>query len=244
MTTRARLQLPGSIQAMNEAPILARTDGYMKTRFVDLGDRVKAGQPLAELDAPEMEEVLRGARATLEQARAALDQAAANLEQGKSDLELAKVSAQRWGDLAKAGIASRQDDDRYRLEYQSRTANVRALEKALNVQKSSVAAAEANVARMENLKSYKVVKAPFDGVITLRNVDAGRLGECRKHAPVPHRANAEAADVRECPADLGQFRPNRPDGNDPGARPSRPRVYRHGGAYRERARPHEPDAAG
>ncbi len=169
------LQLPGGIQAINEAPILARTDGYMKARFVDLGDRVKAGQPLAELDAPEMEEQLRAARASLEQARAGVEQAGANLEQGKSDLELAKVSAQRWGDLAKAGIAAQQDNDRYRLEYQSRTAGVHALEKALNVQKSSVAVAEANVSRMENLKSYKIVKAPFDGTITLRNVDAGAL---------------------------------------------------------------------
>jgi RND family efflux transporter MFP subunit len=169
------LHLPGSIQAINEAPILARTDGYMKARFVDIGDPVKAGQPLAELDAPEMEEQLRAARATLEQARAALDHAAANLEQGRSELELAKVSAQRWGDLAKAGIASRQEDDKFRLEYQSRTANLRALEKALDVQKSNVAAVEADVARMENLKSYKIVKAPFEGVITLRNVDAGAL---------------------------------------------------------------------
>lgn len=169
------LQLPGSIQAINEAPILARTDGYMKSRFVDLGDHVKAGQPLAELDAPEMEEQLRAARATLDQSRAALDQATANLEQGKSDLELTKVSAQRWSDLAKAGIVSRQEDDKYRIEYQSGIAHVQALEKALNVQRSNIAAAEANVARMENLKSYKVVKAPFDGVITLRNVDAGAL---------------------------------------------------------------------
>ena len=113
---KSGLQLPGSIQAINEAPILSRTDGYLKTRFVDLGDRVKAGQPLAEIDAPEMEEVLRGARATLEQARASLEQAAANVEQGESELELAKVSAQRWGDLAKAGIASRNDDDKYRLD--------------------------------------------------------------------------------------------------------------------------------
>ena len=172
---KSGLRLPGNVQAINEAPILARTDGYMKNRFVDLGDRVKAGQPLAELEAPEMEEQLRGARAAAEQARAALEQAAANLEQGRSDLELAKVSAQRWGDLAKQGIASRHDDDRYRLEYQARTASVRALEKALNAQKSSVAVAEANVARMENVKAYKVVKAPFDGVITLRNVDAGAL---------------------------------------------------------------------
>jgi RND family efflux transporter MFP subunit len=173
--SKTGLQLPGSIQAINEAPILARTDGYMKSRFVDLGDHVKAGQPLAELDAPEMEELLRGARAALEQARAELDQAAANLDQGKSDLELAKVSADRWERMENAGIASRQENDKYRLEYLSRSANVRALEKAVNVQKSNVSVAEANVARMENLRSYKVVKAPFDGVITLRNVDAGAL---------------------------------------------------------------------
>jgi multidrug efflux pump subunit AcrA (membrane-fusion protein) len=109
---QTELELPGNIQAINEAPILARTDGYMKARYVDIGDHVKAGQPLAELDAPEMEEQLRAARATLEQARAALDHAAANLQQGKSELELAELSAQRWGDLAKAGIASRQDDDK------------------------------------------------------------------------------------------------------------------------------------
>ena len=89
------LELPGSIQAINEAPVLARTDGYMKARLVDLGDHVKAGQPLAELDAPELEEQLRAARAALDQVRAALDQAGANLDQGKSDLELARVSAQR-----------------------------------------------------------------------------------------------------------------------------------------------------
>ena len=180
----------------------------------------------------------------LEQARAALDQAAANLEQGKSELELAKVSAQRWGDLAKAGIASRQDDDKYRLEYQSRIANVRALEKALNVQKSSVSAAEANVARMENLKSYKVVKAPFDGVITLRNVDAGALvstgntllfriaqtQKLRMYVSVPQ---IWVSSVR--PGQTAKIR---------AIRTSRPRVYRHGGPHRERARPHQPDTAG
>ena len=188
----------------------------MKTRFVDLGDRVKAGQPLAELDAPEMEEMLRGARATLEQARAALDQAAANLEQGRSDLELAKVSAQRWGDLAKAGIASRQEDDRYRLEYQSRTANVRALEKALNVQKSSVGVAEANVARMENLKSYKVVKAPFEGVITLRNVDAGALVSAGNTLLFRIAQTQKLRTYVSVPQTwVGSVR-DRPDGNHPG----------------------------
>jgi RND family efflux transporter MFP subunit len=169
------LQLPGSIQAINEAPVLARTDGYLKSRFVDLGDHVKVGQPLAQVEAPEMEDQLRAARAALDQTRAGLEQTAANLEQGKSDLELAKVSAERWAALTKAGIAAQQENDKYRLEHQSRIANVHSLEKAMNAQKSGVAAAEANVARMEKLKSYQVVKAPFDGVITLRNIDAGAL---------------------------------------------------------------------
>ncbi len=169
------LQLPASTQAIKEAPVLARTDGYLKARFADLGDRVKAGQPLAEIDVPELEDSLRAARATLEQVRATLEQSNASLSQGKADLELAKVSAERYGELAREGVASRQDDDRYRLEYQARIAGVNALEKALNAQKSSVAAAEANVARIENLKAYQVVRAPFDGVITLRNVDAGAL---------------------------------------------------------------------
>ncbi|MEO8661727.1 MAG: efflux RND transporter periplasmic adaptor subunit [Bryobacteraceae bacterium] len=171
----AKLQVPGGIQAINEAPVLARTDGYLKARFVDLGDRVKAGQPLAELEALEMDDQLRGARASLDQSRAALTQAAANLEQGKADLELAKVTAGRFGELTTKGIIARQDNDKYRLEYQSKLANVSALEKNLVVQRSAIAAAEANVARMENLKSYQIVKAPFAGVITLRNVDAGAL---------------------------------------------------------------------
>src|SRR5262249_37062099 len=118
---------------------------------------------------------LRAARATLDQTRAALEQGAANLQQGKSDLELAKVTARRFGELTTKGIVAQQDNDKYRLDYEAKLSNVAALEKALTVQKSAVSAAEANVARMENFKSYLVVKAPFDGVITLRNVDSGAL---------------------------------------------------------------------
>lgn len=171
----AGLQVPGTVQAITEAPVLARTDGYLKSRLADLGDRVQSGQPLAELEAPEMDNQLRAARAVLDQARAALDQAAANLQQGKADLELARVTTRRFGDLTAKGIVAPQDNDRYRLDYQAKLANAAALEKAVAVQKSAIAAAEANVARMENLKSFQVVRAPFDGVITLRNVDTGAL---------------------------------------------------------------------
>ncbi|HEY2011907.1 MAG TPA: efflux RND transporter periplasmic adaptor subunit [Bryobacteraceae bacterium] len=172
---KSMLQLPGSIQAITEAPILARADGYILRRMVDIGDRVQASQPLAEIEAPEMEEQVRQSKANLQLARAAVDQALANYQQGKSDTELARVTAQRWSNLVAKGVVSRQENDQYQSQYQSRVAALDSLEKAVGVQRSNVAAAEANVARIERMQSYLVVKAPFDGVITLRNVDVGAL---------------------------------------------------------------------
>jgi RND family efflux transporter MFP subunit len=171
----SELQLPGSIQAITEAPILARADGYILRRMVDIGDRVKAGQPVAEIEAPEMEEQVRQARANLQQAQAAVDQALANYQQGKSDMELARITAQRWKSLSAQGIVSRQDNDQYQAQYESRAASLQSLEKAIAAQRGGVVAAQANLARLEKMQSYQVVKAPFDGVITLRNVDAGTL---------------------------------------------------------------------
>jgi RND family efflux transporter MFP subunit len=172
---KSMLQLPGNIQAITEAPILARADGYVLRRMVDIGDRVRAGQPVAEIEAPEMEEQVRQSKANLQLARAAVDQAQANYQQGKTDTELARVTAQRWTNLAAKGVVSRQENDQYQSQYQSRIAGLESLEKAVGVQRSNVAAAEANLARIERMQSYLVVKAPFDGVITLRNVDVGAL---------------------------------------------------------------------
>ena len=104
-----------------------------------------------------------------------VDQALANYNQGKSDTELARVTAQRWTSLAAKGVVSRQENDQYQSQYQSRLAGLEALEKAVGVQRSNVAAAEANLARIERMQTYLLVKAPFDGVITLRNVDVGAL---------------------------------------------------------------------
>lgn len=169
------LELPGNIQAITEAPVLARADGYIKQRMVDIGDRVRAGQPLAVIEAPELDEQVRQAQANLHQARAQVDQASANLRQGKADLELARVTAQRWANLVTNGSVSVQENDQYQAEYRSKMASVDALEQALIVQRGGVAAAQANLARLENMKSYRTVAAPFDGVITLRNVDSGAL---------------------------------------------------------------------
>ncbi|HZS55917.1 MAG TPA: efflux RND transporter periplasmic adaptor subunit [Bryobacteraceae bacterium] len=169
------LQLPGNIQAITEAPILARADGYIKRRMVDIGDRVQAGQTLAIIEAPELDEQVHQAEATVRQAQAGVDQAKANLQQGRADLELARVTATRWAHLVSDGSVSVQENDQYQAQYKSKIAAVQALEQALKGQEDAVAAAQANVARLENMKGYRVVVAPFDGVITLRNVDSGAL---------------------------------------------------------------------
>ena len=172
---QSELKLPGTLQAVTEAPILARADGYLKARYVDLGDKVKAGQPLAEIDAPELDQQIRQAEAAVAQAQASLEQAQANLEQGKSNRELARVTAERWKTLAAEGVVSQQENDQNQALLNSQTANVQALEKAINAQRSNVAAAQANLARLQDVQGYRIVKAPFDGVVTVRNVDLGAL---------------------------------------------------------------------
>jgi RND family efflux transporter MFP subunit len=171
----SELELPGNIQAITEAPLLARADGYLQRRMADIGDRVRSGQPLAEIEAPELDDQVHQAKANLQQARAALDQALANYTQGKSNMEFARVTAERWGRLIARGAVSKQENDQYQAQYQAQTANLQALDKAIAAQRSTVQAAEASLARLEKLQGYLVVKAPFDGVITLRNLDAGAL---------------------------------------------------------------------
>lgn len=169
------LELPGNIQAITEAPILARANGYIKRRLVDIGDRVSDGQSMAEIEAPEVDQQMSQARASLEQARAALEQSLANYEQGKSNLDLARVTAERWNALEKEGIVPKQENDQYQAQYQAQIAGVQALEKAVSAQRSNVAAAEASLAGLDQVQSYRVVRAPFDGLVTLRNVDVGTL---------------------------------------------------------------------
>jgi RND family efflux transporter MFP subunit len=172
---QSELKLPGTLQAVTEAPILARADGYLKTRYVDLGDKVRAGQPLAEIDAPELDQQILQAEAAIAQAQASLEQAQASLEQGKSNRDLARVTAERWKTLAAQGVVSQQENDQNQAQLTSQNANVQALEKAIAAQRSNVAAAQANLARLQDVQGYRIVKAPFDGVITVRNVDIGAL---------------------------------------------------------------------
>ncbi len=174
-STMSELDLPGNIEAVTEAPILARTDGYLERRLVDIGDRVQAGQLLAEIAAPELDEQVRQVKAAVQQAREALDQAQANLAQGMSNRELARITAERWAQVVAKGGVSRQENDQYQAQYQAQIAAVQALEKAVAAQKSNVAQAEANLAHINEIQGYRQVKAPFAGVITQRNVDVGAL---------------------------------------------------------------------
>jgi RND family efflux transporter MFP subunit len=169
------ITLPGTMEPLTEAPILARADGYLKRRLVDIGDRVRAGQVMAEIEAPELDQQIHQAEAAVEQAQAATEQALASLEQGKANRDLARITAERWKVLTDRGIASQQDSDQYQGQLAAQDANVQALEKAISAQRSNVTAARANLARLQDLQGYRLVRAPFDGVITLRNVDVGAL---------------------------------------------------------------------
>jgi len=172
---RSELSLPGSIQAVTESPVLARATGYVRKRNADIGDRVGQNQVLAEIEAPELDQQLEQARAALAQSEAAMEQATAALQQGRANEQLAKVTAARWESLAKQGIVSKQDNDTYQAQYQAQQANVKALEKAEAAAKSNVAASRANLNRLTELSKYQFVRAPFAGVITLRNIDVGTL---------------------------------------------------------------------
>lgn len=172
---KSQLLLPGNIQAVTEAPVLARASGYIKQRYVDIGDRVKQGQLLAEIDAAEVDKQVDQAKATVEQAKASLDQANANLAQGKTNTEMARVTYERWNALVAKGAVSRQDADTYKTQYEALGQSVESLQKAVDAAKSNIAASQANLGRLTELQGYLKVRAPFDGVITLRNIDTGAL---------------------------------------------------------------------
>ncbi|MCX6628035.1 MAG: efflux RND transporter periplasmic adaptor subunit [Candidatus Solibacter sp.] len=171
----SQLVLPGNIQAVTEAPILARATGYIRKRYVDIGDRVKAGQVVAEVEAPELDQQILQARAVIDQVKSSVQQADAAIQQGRANENLARLTAGRMSNLLNRGVISKQDNDNAQAQYAAQQANVQVLQQAAAAMRSSVVAAEANLARLNQVKTYQTVRAPFDGVITLRNVDSGAL---------------------------------------------------------------------
>jgi multidrug efflux system membrane fusion protein len=141
------LILPGSLLAYEESPIYARTSGYLVRWYKDIGSRVTKGELLAKIDTPEVDQELNQTRAARQQIVA--------------QMELAKISADRWENLRKTDSVSAQESDQYNSGYKQSQANL--------------AAADANVHRLEQLEGFKDVYAPFSGVLTRRNVDPGAL---------------------------------------------------------------------
>ena len=205
---RTQLSLTGSVQAITEAPVLARASGYIKRRLVDIGDAVTEGQTLAEIEAPELDQQMLQATAAIDQAGSSEQQAEAALKQGQTNENLARVNAARWRNMFEKKVVSSQENDTYQAQWASQQANVEALGKAVAAARSNVAAVQANLERLRQLKSYQAVRAPFAGVVTMRNVDAGALvnegstllfrvaqtGRLRTFVNIPQ---SEAASVRK-----------------------------------------------
>ena len=139
--------LPAEVQAFVEAPIYSRASGYLKRWLVDMGASVKAGQLLAEIETPEVDQQLA--------------QAKAEVAQNRATLNLAKITAARWTDLLKTASVSEQET----AEKQS----------DLELKKANLDAALANLHRLEELKTFASITAPFDGTITARQTDVGQL---------------------------------------------------------------------
>jgi multidrug efflux pump subunit AcrA (membrane-fusion protein) len=169
------LELPGNIEAIQLATVSAQTSGYLKRWYADIGDRVQAGQLLAEIDTPEVDQELQQARSTLVEAQAGLGQAQANLSQATTNMEFARVSYERWKYLAEQHVVSDQDRDQTQAAYNAAKATVDAMQASINVAKATIAANEANVRRFIKLQGFKKVFAPFTGIITARNVEVGSL---------------------------------------------------------------------
>jgi RND family efflux transporter MFP subunit len=143
----SEIVLPANVQAFIDAPIYARTNGYLKKWYVDIGSRVKTGQLLAEIDTPEVNQ--------------ALGQSRADLATAEANLNLSRITADRYRDLLKTDSVSKQDADNAAGDYAAKQAIVHS--------------AEANVRRLEDLQSFQKIYAPFTGVITARNTDIGAL---------------------------------------------------------------------
>ncbi len=171
----ATLLLPGNVTPLEEAFVYARASGYVRRRYVDIGDRVQKGQLLAEIEAPDLDAQVAQARAGVAQAEQQLMQAHAALENAQSQEDLARVTNQRYTVLVSHVAVSRQDADQQAATYRSASANVRLQQAAIHTAEENVKANRANLDRLISLQDFEKVRAPFSGIITARNFDVGAL---------------------------------------------------------------------
>jgi RND family efflux transporter MFP subunit len=142
-----KIDLPGNVQAFNDTPIYARTSGFLKRWYVDIGTQVHQGQLMAEIETPELDQQLQ--------------QGQADLKTAQANLDIAAITSKRWQNLLAKHAVSTQETDQALSDLAAR--------------QSAVSASEANVRRLQQLQAFEKITAPFDGVVTARNTDIGAL---------------------------------------------------------------------
>ena len=160
------ITLPANTQAFIDTPVYARTSGYLRKWYADIGTRVHKGQLLAVIETPELDQQVRQAQSDLATAHANMD--------------LAQITAERWTKLMAKNAVSKQETDQATMDLKAR--------------QSALAAAEANVMRLQQLQGFEKIYAPFDGVITARNIDIGSLIQAGDNSPKAELFHMAATD--------------------------------------------------
>jgi multidrug efflux pump subunit AcrA (membrane-fusion protein) len=219
-----KLTLPGQTAAFDQATIYPRATGYVAERHVDIGSRVKTGDLLIRIAAPDLDQQLTQAEAQLQQVQAALAQSHAALDQAKANLALANVTFKRTDAMAQRGYETVQNNDNQRTQVQSQQASVETAQAGIKVAEANVQAQQATVDRLKALTRFEEVRAPFDGIVTTRGVDTGDLVNADTKTGTPlftvakdrvlrvtaHIPQAEAFEIRDgLVADV--YLPQRPD---------------------------------
>jgi RND family efflux transporter MFP subunit len=167
--------LPGETFAFDRANLFARATGYIAERMVDIGSIVKQGDVLARIASPDLDRQLEQAVAQLGQVQAALGQAHAQVNLAEANLKLGNLTYARSDDLLKKGFDTYQNHDNQQANVSTQQANVENARAGVKVAEANIEAQQATVNRLRTLAEFESVRAPFDGVVTVRNVDVGDL---------------------------------------------------------------------
>ena len=172
-----QIALPASVEAFEQTTLYAKTSGYLKWLKVDVGDHVRKGQVIAQLDVPEMAKEYQGAEADKQSITANMENLQAEVERAKAELELKKVTYERYKGIREQepDVMPQQQVDEARAQFQVAQAMLKVAESKINVAKSQAAKAEATRARIATLMEYASIRVPFDGIVIKRYVDPGAL---------------------------------------------------------------------
>jgi HlyD family secretion protein len=167
--------LPGQTDAFDRANIFARATGYIAERMVDIGSTVKKGDVLARIASPDLDRQLDQAVAQLGQVQAALAQAQAQVALSQANLKLGNANFARSDDLVKKGFDTFQNHDTQQANVSTQQANLETAQAGVKVAQANIEAQQATVNRLRTLAEFENVRAPFDGILTVRNIDVGDL---------------------------------------------------------------------